>query len=166
MDNPLVAPALGLIFWSLVTFVAVFFILRRYAFGPIAKALSDREHSIDEALKSAARAKEEMQMLQADNRKLLDEARQEREVMLKKAKESAENLITEAKNKAIAEGNKMIEDARLTIRQEQQSAIENIRKQVSELSVEIAEKVLRNQLKDVASQREFVNELLKEKNLN
>jgi F-type H+-transporting ATPase subunit b len=162
----LVMPDLGLIFWMLVSFTGVFLILRKYAFGPITEALNTRETFITNALQSAAKAREEMLSLQADNQKLLDEARAEKEVVLKKANEAAENMINEAKNKAIAEGNKMIEDARTAIRQEQQAAVEGIRKQVAELSVEIAEKILRNQLKDQASQKDFVNEILKQSNLN
>ncbi|MBC8110356.1 MAG: F0F1 ATP synthase subunit B [Verrucomicrobia bacterium] len=162
----LVTPDLGLFFWAFVSFTGAFFILRKYAFGPIVESLTTRETFITNALQSAEKAREEMLSLQAGNQKLLDEARAERDVVLKKANEAAENLINEAKNKAIAEGNKMIEDARTAIRQEQQAAVEGIRKQVAELSVEIAEKILRNQLKDQSSQKDFVNEILKQSNLN
>jgi len=162
----LVTPDVGLIFWTLISFLFVFFILRKYAFKPIAEALNERETSIESALRSAAKATEDMKALQQDNMKLLEKAREERDIILKKANEAAENMVNEAKNKAIAEGNKMIDDARHAIRQEQQSAIENIKMQVAELSIEIAEKVLKNQLKDQSSQKEFVNDLLKETNLN
>jgi F-type H+-transporting ATPase subunit b len=162
----LVTPGLGLLFWTFVAFIGVFFILRKYAFGPIAQALKERETSIDNALKAAAKAKIEMEALTANNQKLLDEARSERDAILKKAKESAEKLVEDAKSKAGEEGKRMIEDARQAIRQEQQAAIENIKKQVAELSVEIAEKILKTKLQDNASQKEYVNELLKQTNLN
>ena len=162
----LVTPALGLLFWATISFVGVFLILRKYAFTPIADALRERETSIENALQSAERAKREMEALTATNQKLLDEARAERDTILKKAKESADKMVEEAKTRANTEGSRMIEEARLVIRQEQQSAVESIKKQVADLSLEIAEKVLRNKLQDAPAQKEFVNELLKQSNLN
>ena len=166
MNNPLVSPDLGLIFWSFVTFVIVFLILRKYAFRPIVEALKEREAHIDNALKSAEQARLEMAKLKNDNEKLLDEARAERDTMMKKAQQTADRIVEESKEKAAAESNKIVEAARLAIQQERQAAIQDIKQQVASLSLEIAEQILRGQLKDKPAQRTLVSQLINDAKLN
>jgi len=161
----LVTPGLGLIFWQTVTFLLVLFLLSKFAWKPIMSSLREREETIEGALRSAEQAKQEMMKLKADNEKLLDEARAERDIMLRKAQQTAETIVEEAKEKASAESSKIVESARLAIQSERQAALEEIRKQVATLSIEIAEKLLRNQLKEERAQRELVNQLVKESNL-
>lgn len=161
----LVTPGLGLIFWQAVTFLLVLFLLSKFAWKPIMSSLKEREETIEGALRSAEQAKQEMMKLKADNEKLLDEARAERDQMLRKAQQSAEAIVEEAKEKASTESSKIVENARLAIQSERQAALEDIRKQVATLSIEIAEKLLRNQLKEERAQRELVDQLVKESNL-
>jgi F-type H+-transporting ATPase subunit b len=161
----LVTPGLGLIFWQAVTFLLVLFLLSKFAWKPIMSSLREREETIEGALRSAEQAKQEMMKLKADNEKLLDEARAERDIMLRKAQQNAEAIIEEAKEKASSESSKIVENAKLAIQSERQAALEDIRKQVATLSIEIAEKLLRNQLKEERAQRELVNQLVKESNL-
>lgn len=161
----LVTPGLGLIFWQAVTFLLVLFLLSKFAWKPIMSSLREREETIEGALRSAEQAKQEMLKLKADNEKLLDEARAERDQMMRKAQQTADAIVEEAKEKASAESSKIVENARLAIQSERQAALEDIRKQVATLSIEIAEKLLRNQLKEERAQRELVNQLVKESNL-
>jgi F-type H+-transporting ATPase subunit b len=161
----LVTPGLGLIFWQAVTFLLVLFLLSKYAWKPIMSSLREREETIEGALRSAEQAKQEMMKLKADNEKLLDEARAERDQMMRKAQQNAEAIVEEAKEKASSESSKIVENARLAIQSERQAALEDIRKQVATLSIEIAEKLLRNQLKEERAQKELVNQLVKESNL-
>jgi F-type H+-transporting ATPase subunit b len=161
----LVTPGLGLIFWQAITFLLVLFLLSKFAWKPIMSSLKEREETIEGALRSAEQAKQEMMKLKADNEKLLDDARAERDIMMRKAQQTADAIVEEAKEKASAESSKIVENARLAIQSERQAAIEDIRKQVATLSIEIAEKLLRNQLKEERAQRELVNQLVKESNL-
>ena len=161
----LVTPGLGLIFWQAITFLLVLFLLSKFAWKPIMSSLKEREETIEGALRSAEQAKQEMMKLKADNEKLLDEARAERDQMMRKAQQNADAIVEEAKEKASAESSKIVESARLAIQSERQAALEDIRKQVATLSIEIAEKLLRNQLKEERAQRELVNQLVKESNL-
>ncbi|MDJ1485283.1 F0F1 ATP synthase subunit B [Cytophagaceae bacterium YF14B1] len=161
-----VTPGLGLIFWQFVVFICLLLILKKFAWKPITAALHEREHSIDSALKAAEEAKREMSKLKADNEKLLEEARLERDSIVKLARQTADGLIEEAKDKATTESNRIVEAARLAIQQERQAAIQDIKQQVASLSLEIAEVVLRNQLKDDAAQRALVNKLVDDAKLN
>ncbi len=161
-----VTPGLGLLFWQIIVFVCILLLLRKFAWKPITSALHEREHSIDTALKLAEQAKLEMAKLKSDNEKLLEEARLERDAIVKQARQTADSLIEEAKNKAVIEGNRATEAARLAIQQERQAAIQDIRQQVASLSLEIAEKVLRGQLSNDASQRTLVNQLVENAKLN
>lgn len=162
----LVTPDLGLLFWQTVTFLFVLFLLSKFAWKPIMASLRERETSIENALHSANQAKEEMARLKSDNEKLLNEARVERDQMLKKAQQTAETIINEAKEKASVEGDKIIESAKHAIQMERQAAVEDIKRQVGTLSVEIAENLLRSQLKDAGAQRELVDKMVNDVNLN
>ena len=162
----LVQPAFGLVFWMLVSFLIVLFILGKFAWKPILKALKERETSIEEALRSADKAREAMENLKADNEKLLSEARAERERMLREARDTKDAIINEAKGKATTEANRLLQMAREAINNEKLAAITELKNQVATLSIEIAEKILREQLKDSAKQKELAEKYLKEVKLN
>jgi F-type H+-transporting ATPase subunit b len=162
----LVQPAFGLVFWMLVSFLIVLFILGKFAWKPILKALKERETSIEEALRSADKAREAMENLKADNEKLLSEARAERELMLREARDTKDAIINEAKGKATTEANRLLQMAREAINNEKQAAITELKNQVATLSIEIAEKILREQLKDSAKQKELAEKYLKEVKMN
>jgi len=162
----LVTPDIGLIFWQTITFLIVFFLLAKFAWKPITDGLSERENTIAEALDTARKTKEEMVKLKAENERILGEARQERDKILREAQVSANAMITEAKDKANAEGLRLIENARLAINGEKQAAIAEIKNKAADLSIEIAEKLLKRQLSDNNNQRELVNEYIKEAKFN
>lgn len=162
----LVTPGLGLIFWSVLTFLFLLFILRKFAWKPILDAVSEREEGIRNALLSAETAKRDMQNLRSDNEKLLAEARLERDAMMKDAREIKEKMISDAKTEAQTQGQKMIEQAKAAINSEKNAAMAALKNQVSSLSIEIAEKVLRNELADKSSQTKLVAQLLGDVKLN
>ena len=147
-------------------FIIVLVILRKFAWKPILNALRNREQSIEESLRSAEKAKKEMEKLQADNEKILAEARKERDKMLKETKKNSERILNEAKNKAGDESKKIIQTARIQIENEKNAAIADIRDQVAELSVDIAEKILKEKLKDDKAQQELMEKLLKDIKMN
>lgn len=162
----LVTPSIGLIFWQTLTFLIVLFILAKFAWKPILGSLKEREDSIDEALSAAKKAKEEMLLLSSNNEKLLQEARLERDRTLREAQTAANNIINEAKEKAGAEGQRIIETARVAISNEKQAALTEVKNLAANLSIEIAEKILKRELSDEKAQKELVNEFIKEANLN
>jgi len=141
------------------------FILKKYAWGPILKALKDRELSISEALNSAEKARKEVAGLKASNDQIIAEARREKDIILKEARDIKDKIIAEAKNQANAEGQKSIEYTRQQINAEKMSAINDIKIQVAELSVMIAEKVIRKQLDNPKDQEKLVEDLLKDMKL-
>ena len=158
----LITPGLGLIFWQIVIFLMLVFVLSKYAWKPILNAVNDRDSAIEEALASAEKAKEEMAKLKSDNEKLLDEARAERDQMLKEALSAANTIKEEAKADATKIGSKMIEDAKAAINTEKQAALAAVKDQVANLSVEIAEKLLRRNLSEQSAQKELVADLVKD----
>ena len=162
----LVKPEFGLIFWMCISFGIILWILGKFAWKPILKMLSDRENSIQDALDSAERAKEEMKALQAGNEKILAEARHERDLMLKDAREIREKMIAEAKGIAATEGERLLKSARENIQNEKMAAITDLKNQVGVLSLEIAEKILKAELASDEKQKALVNTLLKDVNLN
>ncbi len=158
----LVTPGIGLLFWMALSFTIVFLILRKFAWKPIMNALKDRETSIADALNAADKARKDVEGLKADNDKIIAEARREKDQILKEARDIKEKIIAEARDMANAEARKSIENARMLIQNEKASAINEIKQQVAELSVAVAEKVLRNELKDRKEQEALVDNLLKE----
>ncbi|MCU0444082.1 MAG: F0F1 ATP synthase subunit B [Microscillaceae bacterium] len=162
----LVTPELGLIFWQLVVFITVLFILSRYAWAPITTALKDREKSITEALSKAEEAKKEMLKLQSDNQKLLDDARLERDNMLKSAQKVANDMIEQAKAKAEVEYAKKLEDARRAIDTEKQAAVTEIKKQIAELSIDVARTLLKRELENPDKQVQLAADLIKDLKVN
>jgi F-type H+-transporting ATPase subunit b len=157
----LVKPGLGLIFWMTITFSIVLFILSKFAWKPILNSIREREDSINNALNSAEEARMQMSALKADNEKLLNQARAERDLMLKEANEMKENIIAQAKKSAEEEGHKIIVKANASIESAKINAMNELKTQVAVLSVDLAEKVLRKKMEDRAQQESFVNENLK-----
>jgi len=162
----LVTPGIGLLFWTVVIFSILLYVLRKFAWNPINNAVKNREDSIRSALKAADKAKKEMEKLQQENERIMKQARDERDVIMKEARDVKEKIISEAKDKADSEAKKLIELARLNIQNEKASAIAEIKEQVAKLSVEIAEKILREKLKDRKEGKELVDKLLKDVKLN
>ena len=162
----LLTPGLGLIFWQLVGFLLLLFVLGKYAWRPILGALHERESSIEEALATAEKAKAEMQQLKSENEQLLAEARKERERMLKDASEAATKLREEAREQASQEGARIVEDARASIEVQKQAALAEVKQQVADLSLIIAEKILREKLDDSEKQKSYVTKLVSDLNQN
>ncbi len=166
MEKLLEEFSVGLFFWQTVLFLALLFLLRKYAWKPILTAVNEREEGIKKALDSAENAKREMENLQADNQKLLNEARAERESMLKEARDIKNKMIEEAKDQAKVEANKMIAQAQASIKTEKKAAIADLKSQVANLSIDIAEKVVRAELSNKDKQAKLVESMLGEAKLN
>lgn len=162
----LIKPDLGLLFWMLITFGIVLYILGKYAWKPILKALSEREDAITEALEKAEEAKKQMANMQAENEKLLAQARAEREAILRDAKEMKESIIAQAKTSADVEGKKMIANAKENIEREKVAAIHDLKNQVASYSIEIAEQLVRKKLESSKEQEELVNKAINNFHLN
>ena len=138
----LVTPDIGLIFWTTVSFVILYFILAKYAWKPILGAVNDREKSIKDALSAAEKAKEEMANLKSDNEKILNEAKLQREALLKDARDIKSKIISDAQNEATEKANKLIEAAKTAIDNEKSAAMKELKNTVVDLSLNIAEKLL------------------------
>jgi len=162
----LLNPGLGVIFWMTIIFLVVIFILGKYAWPSILKGLKEREQSIQESLDAAKEAQEQMKRLQLDNEKLLAEAREERNAILADARKIKDKIVGDAKEKAELEASAIVESAQERINNEKKVALLEIKNTVAEYSIEIAEKILREELKDKKRQKEYVNKLLKETSLN
>ncbi|MBJ6368190.1 F0F1 ATP synthase subunit B [Snuella sedimenti] len=158
--------SIGLFFWQLVLFVGLVLLLRKFAWKPILDAVEKREEGIKDALDSAEKAKLDMENLQADNEKLLKEARMEREAMLKEARDIKSKMIEDAKEEAQDQANKMIQQAQAAIEGEKKSAMAELKNHVAGLSIEIAEKVIREELSNKDKQVDLVESMLAETTLN
>ena len=162
----LVTPSFGLVVWTALAFVCLLILLKKFAWKPILGAIHEREQFIDDALNKAELAKQEMARLTSQNEELMKQARAERDEILKEAKILKDNIVNEAKTSAQAEGAKLIEKARIEIENQKKAALAELKGQVSALSLDIAERVLRSQLDDKAKQQDLVNSLLKDVELN
>ena len=158
----LVTPAIGLVFWTTVSFLILLFILGKFAWKPILGAITERENFIEDALQKAEAAKDEMSRLTNENEALLKQARIERDAILHEAKKVKDQIISEAKDAAHKAGVREIELARIEINNQKAIAMADVKNQVATLSLEIAEKVLRKQFEDSSKQDALVAELLKE----
>ncbi|HPE55036.1 MAG TPA: F0F1 ATP synthase subunit B [Bacteroidales bacterium] len=158
----LVQPGLGLIFWMTISFSILIFILAKFAWKPIMKGLKEREDSIDQALHAADKAREEMKQLQFSNEQLLKEAKEERDNILRDARHVKENIIEEARVKANEEAIRIIENAKESIQFEKLAAIHDMKNQLADLSIEIAEKILRQELSDKSKHNQLIERLLNE----
>ena len=162
----LLLPHLGLIVWTMLAFLIVFFILKKFAWKPILKSLSEREDNIANSIASAEKIKLEMAQLKNDNEALLAKAREERSQMLKEAKETRDKMIAEAKEQAKAEAAKIVADAQASINNQKMAAITELKNQVGNLVVEVSEKVLRRELSNKAEQESYIKQLAGEAKLN
>ena len=158
----IVTPAVGQIFWGGLVFIILLILLAKYAWKPILNAVNEREKSISESLELAEKTKEEMKNLQAENEQLLKDARAERDQMIKDAKETANKMIADAKGQAKEEGNKLMASAREAIQSEKNAAIADLKIQVAEFSIEIAEKVVRGELANDDKQAALAGKLAEE----
>ncbi len=162
----LVTPDIGLLFWMLVSFGIVLFILKKYAWKPILKTLDERNTSIQDAIDSAKKAREEMASLKSDHEKIVAYAKTQRDVILKEAREIKDKMIAEAKNQASSEADRITASARENIRNEKMAAITELKNQVAHLSIEIAEKILKQELSEKDKQKSIVKNLLEDVKMN
>ncbi|MAU54295.1 F0F1 ATP synthase subunit B [Flavobacteriaceae bacterium] len=162
MEKLITEFSIGLFFWQTVIFIFLILLLKKFAWKPILDAVNEREEGIKNALLSAEKAKEEMASLQSDNEETLKKARSERDSLLKEAREIKQQLIDEAKSEAKNEAKKIISQAQETIQNEKNAAIVDLKNQVAGLSIDIAEKVLKEKLSDDKAQMKLVKDLVKE----
>ena len=156
----LITPDFGLFFWMTVVFLVVLFILWKYGFPVIVKMVDERKAFIDESLRKAHEANERLANIQKEGESILQEAREKQAQILKEAAETRDAIVEKAQDKARAEGARLMEDARVAIEQEKKAAIADIRKQVATLSVEIAEKILKENLKGDQAQMDLIDRML------
>ncbi len=162
----LLTPELGLFVWTLIAFLIVFIILRKFAWKPILTSLNDRETGIADAIASAERVKKEMSQLQAENEKIMQQAREERSVMLKEAKEQADMIVSKAKDSTKAITDKMVGEATQQIQQQKMAALTEVKNEIGKLAVEVAEKVLRKQLATADAQNDYAKLLAEDIKMN
>ncbi|NNC94543.1 MAG: F0F1 ATP synthase subunit B [Chitinophagales bacterium] len=158
----LITPDPGLVFWTFLIFGILWFLLAKYAFKPIGKALKDRETAIQDALDTAKKTREEMAQLKAENLELLNQAKEERNAILKEAKEIKEEIISEAKEKAKVEANKIVEDAKREIENKKMAAIVDVKNEVGAMAVDIAEKILHKELDSKEAHQNLIKNLVNE----
>ncbi|HJN54218.1 MAG TPA: F0F1 ATP synthase subunit B [Flavobacteriaceae bacterium] len=161
----LVTPDIGLLVWTGISFGLLYLILKKFAWGPILGAVNEREQSIKDALEAADKAKEDMENLKADNEKILNEAKAEKEALLKEAREIKSKLISDAEDEAKTKAKKMVEAAKTAIQNEKNSAMNELRNTVVDLSVGIAEKVISEELEDKNKQLKIIEDILKDSKL-
>jgi F-type H+-transporting ATPase subunit b len=162
----LLLPEFGLLIWTLLAFLVVFFILKRFAWPAIVKGLADREKSIADALATAEKVKLEMTQLKSDNEALLAKAREERAAMIKDAKDTADKMVADAKERARTEYDRIVSDAQSTINQQKMAAITDLKNQVGNLVIEMSEKILRRELGNKTEQEKYIQELAGDVQLN
>lgn len=162
----LLTPGVGLIIWQTIVFILLFILLAKLAWKPIITSLRDRERSIQEALDTAEKARQEMSQLRADNEKLLNEAREERDRILREAREVAVKMREEAQTEAKKVSEKIIEDARAAINIEKQAALKDVKVQVAMFSLEIAEKLMKKNLSSDKAQKDLVEAYVKDLKVN
>ena len=158
----ILTPDFGLFFWMFVAFLVVFLLLAKFGFPVITHMVEERKNYIDESLRKAHEAQERLANIEKEGESILQEAREKQAQILKEAAETRDAIVEKAQDKARAEGARLLEDARVAIEQEKKAAIADIRAQVATLSVEIAEKVLRKNLKDDKSQMDLIDRMLDE----
>tara|TARA_B100000780_G_C21099155_1_gene443489 strand:+ start:789 stop:1283 length:495 start_codon:yes stop_codon:yes gene_type:complete len=162
----LVTPALGLVIWTTLAFLILLVLLRKFAWKPILTAVKERDTFIEESLNAAEKAKLEMESLKASNEELLKQAREERDAMLREARETKDSIVAEAKGKAQEEADKLISSAKATIEGEKRAAMNEIKTYSAEIALQVAEKILRENLSSEAKQKELAEKYVDEINLN
>ena len=158
----LVTPAIGLIFWTTVVFTLLVLLLKKFAWKPILSAVDERNKSIKDSLAQAEKARSEISELTANNEKIIAQAKVDRDIILKEARDMKNEIISEAKDKANKEAEKLVSTAKEQISNEKMKAITELKNHVADLSIEMAEKILSSELSDVAKQKELVSKALKE----
>ena len=162
----LLLPKLGLLLWTLLAFLIVFFLLKKMAWPAIIKGLRDRENSITESLATAQRVKEEMAQMKSENEALLASAREERALLLKEARETKDRIINEAKEQAKTEANKIVTEAQAAINSQKMAALTEVKNQVGKLVIEVSEKVLRKELANKDAQEAHIKGLVDDVKMN
>ena len=162
----LLTPGFGLIIWTLLAFLIVFYILKKFAWPAIIKGLKEREDNIANSISMAEKVKAEMAQLKNDNEALLIKAREERALLLKEAKETKDKIVNDAKDEAKAQASKIINDAQAVINQQKMAAINELKNQVGKLVIEVSEKILRRELSNKAEQENYIKQLSEELKLN
>jgi F-type H+-transporting ATPase subunit b len=162
----LITPEIGLFFWQTIVFLVLLFLMAKFAWKPILSSVRNREQSINDALASAENARKEMQNLKSDNEQLMKEARAERDAILKEARELKEKVITDASEEAKVKADKIVADAKRSIELEKQSAMAELKNHVAELSVEIAEKIVRKELSGKNEQHQMIEKMIGDAKLN
>ncbi len=162
----IITPDLGLVFWTFLIFVVLWVILGKFAFKPIVGALKDRENSIQESLDSARKAKEEMMILTAKNEELLKEAREEQTRIIQEAKNTGTKILEDSREKAKEEYTKLVDSAKKAIEVEKMAALTELKNHSARLGIEIAEKLLRQELSNKSSQEALVQNLIEEAKFN
>ena len=158
----LVTPAIGLIFWTTVVFTLLVLLLKKFAWKPILSAVDERNKSIKDSLAQAEKARSEMSELTANNEKIIAQAKVDRDIILKEARDMKNEIISEAKDKANKEAEKLVSTAKEQILNEKMKALTELKNHVADLSIEMAEKIISSELSDVAKQKELVSKALKE----
>ncbi len=154
----------GLIIWTTIIFTTLLLVLKKFAWKPILDSVDERSKSIKEALEAAEKAKQEMELLNSDNERIIQEAKLERDALLKEAREIKNKIISEAKDKAVSEADKIIVSAKDQIHNQKMKAITELKNQVAEISIEMTEKILRKELDDSEKHKELVSTILKDIN--
>jgi F-type H+-transporting ATPase subunit b len=162
----LINPGIGLIFWMTLAFGVVFFVLKKFVWPPIMQALNEREQHIEEALQAADLAHEEMKKLKLDNEQLLREAKEERDSIMAEARKIKDKMLDDARLKANQEADRIVESAKERIQHERLAAMTEMKNQIAEISIEVAERLLREKLSAPKAQQEYIDRLLNEKQLN
>lgn len=162
----LINPGFGLIIWMTIALLVVLFVLKKYAWKPIMNALKEREGSIEDSLRAADKARDEMKELKLDNEKLLRDAKDERDALMREARVIKEKIIEQAKERAGMEANNIVESAKKRIENEKKAALVEIKNTIATTAIEIAEKILREEFKDKKKQAAYIEEILKETRLN
>ena len=162
----LLIPSTGLLFWMTITFLVVFFLLWKFGFPVITGMVKDRQAFIDESLRKAHEANERLANIQKESESILQEAREKQAQILKEAAATRDSIVEQAQTKARSEGARLMDEAKAAIEQEKKAAIADIRQQVAALSIQIAEKVLKQNLKDDKSQMDLIDRMLDDVSAN
>ena len=162
----LLTPHLGFFVWTLVAFIIVFLLLKKFAWKPILKSLNERESNIANSIAAAEKVKAEMAQMQNENEALLTKAREERAQLLKEARETKDRIINEAKEQAKTEANKIVTEAQAAINAQKMAALTEVKNQVGKLVIEVSEKVLRKQLDNREAQEAHIRDIVKDVKLN
>jgi F-type H+-transporting ATPase subunit b len=160
----LVTPALGLIFWTTVVFLLLLLLLKKFAWKPILSAVEERNNLINDSLQAAEKARDEMSELNSNNEKIIAQAKLDRDSLLKEAREMKSQIISQAKDQAALQAEKLVNSAKEQISNEKMKALTELKNHVADLSIEMAEKVLSNELSDASKQKELINRSLKDNN--